>query len=109
MGCGVGCRCGSDPTLLWLWHRLEATAPIQPLAWESPYAAGTALEKTKKKKNLWYIGCRHGLDPLWLRHRLVAAALIRLLAWEPPYAVGVAIKSQKKGEASENQGRGHKV
>ena len=34
-GCGVG------------W---AATAPIRPLAWEPPHAAGAALEKTKKKK-----------------------------------------------------------
>ena len=26
------------------------TALIKPLAWESPYAAGEAVEKTKKKK-----------------------------------------------------------
>ena len=26
--CGVGCRRGSDPTLLWLWCRPAATAPI---------------------------------------------------------------------------------
>ena len=39
-----------DPALLWLWSRLAATAPIRPLAWEPPYAAGAALEKTKKKK-----------------------------------------------------------
>ena len=25
-------------------------APIRPLAWESPYATGAALEKGKKKK-----------------------------------------------------------
>ena len=31
---GVGCRYGLNPTLLWLWHRLVATAPIQLLAWE---------------------------------------------------------------------------
>ena len=36
--------------LLWLWHRLAAVAPIGPLTWEPPYAAGVALEKTKKKK-----------------------------------------------------------
>jgi len=50
---GVGCRCGSDPALLWLWRRPGATAPIGPLAWEPPYAAGAAQEiakKTKKKK-----------------------------------------------------------
>ena len=50
MSCGVGCRCGLDPPLLWLWCRLVATAPIQPLAWEPPYVMGVALEKTKKKK-----------------------------------------------------------
>jgi len=26
-----------------------ATAPIRPLAWEPPYAAGVALEKAKTK------------------------------------------------------------
>ena len=50
MSCGVGCRCGSDPVLLWLWRRPVATAPIGPLAWEPPYAAGAALEKTKRQK-----------------------------------------------------------
>ena len=38
------------PALLWLWRRLVTTALIKPLAWESPYAAGAALEKPKKKK-----------------------------------------------------------
>ena len=50
MSCGVGRRCGSDPELLWIWHRPEATAPIGPLAWEPPYAAGVALEKAKRQK-----------------------------------------------------------
>ena len=48
MSCGVGCRRGSDPALLWLWRRPVATAPIQPLAWEPPYVTGTALKKSKK-------------------------------------------------------------
>ena len=34
--------------LLWLWRRLAATAPIRPLAWEPPYAAGGALKRQKK-------------------------------------------------------------
>ena len=54
VSCGVGRRCGSSPTLLWLWHRLAATAPIGPLAWEPLYAAREAAlekEKDKKKKN----------------------------------------------------------
>ena len=46
--CGIGCRCGLDPT--GLWHRLAAAAPIRPLSWELPYATGTALKKKKKKK-----------------------------------------------------------
>ena len=40
----------SDPTLLWLWCRPVATAPIQPLARELPYAVGMALKNQKKKK-----------------------------------------------------------
>ena len=47
VSCGVGCRCGSDPALLWLWHMAVATAPIGPLALEPPYAMETALEKEK--------------------------------------------------------------
>ena len=50
MSCGIGCRSGSDPVLLWLWRRPAATAPIRPLASEPPYAVGVALEKEKKKK-----------------------------------------------------------
>ena len=52
MSYGVGCRQNSDPTLLWLWHRPAAIAPIQPLAWESPYAMGAAQEKAKRQKKL---------------------------------------------------------
>ena len=33
-----------DPALPWLWCRPAAVAPIQPLAWEPPYAAGMALK-----------------------------------------------------------------
>ena len=50
MSCGVGCRRSSDLALLWLWCRLAATAQIQPLAWEPPYAACVALKRQKKKK-----------------------------------------------------------
>ena len=34
--------------MLWLWSRPVATAPIQPLAWEPPYAMGAALKRPKK-------------------------------------------------------------
>ena len=50
MSCGVVCRLGSDPALPWLWYRPAAVALIGALAWELPYAAGTALKKKKKKK-----------------------------------------------------------
>ena len=52
MSCGVGCKRGSDPALLWLWCRPVATALIRPLAWEPPYAVGMALQGQKKKKFL---------------------------------------------------------
>ena len=41
--CGVRCRLGLDPTLLWLWR-------IGALAWEPPYAVGAAQEMTKRQK-----------------------------------------------------------
>ena len=47
MSYGVGCRCGSDPMLLWLWCRPAVAALIWLLAWEPPYAA---LRRQKKKK-----------------------------------------------------------
>ena len=50
MSGGIVYQYGSDLALLWLWHRLAAGAPIQPLAWEPPYAMGMALEKTKKQQ-----------------------------------------------------------
>ena len=73
MSCGVGRRHGSDLAWLWLWWRLAAVAPIQPLAWEPPYAAGEAQEiattttkdkktKRQKKKKKFikavYVHCR---------------------------------------------------
>ena len=48
MSCGAACRRGSVLALLWLWCRPVGIAPIRALAWEPPYAAGAALEKTKK-------------------------------------------------------------
>ena len=51
MSRGVDHRHGSDPAL-WLWHRLAAVAPIQPLAWEFPYVMGVDLKSKKKKKKI---------------------------------------------------------
>ena len=49
MSCGVGCRCSSDPELLWLWCWPVTAAPTGPLVWEPPYAAGEALTRQKIK------------------------------------------------------------
>ena len=50
MSCGVGHRYSLDPVLLWLWQRPAVPPPIQPLAWEPPYAVGAALKRQKKTK-----------------------------------------------------------
>ena len=43
-----------DPAWLWLWRRPAVVAPIGPLAWEPPYAAGVGLLKKKKR---WASSC----------------------------------------------------
>ena len=48
MTCGVGHKHGSDLVLLWLWLWPAAMAPIQPSAWELPYAMSAALNSTQK-------------------------------------------------------------
>ena len=50
MSCAVGCRYGSDLVLQWLWHKLTAATPVQPLAWEPPYMASAALKSKKQRK-----------------------------------------------------------
>ena len=48
VSCSVGHRWGSDPTLLCLWCRPAAMAPIWPLALELPCAEGMTLKSKKK-------------------------------------------------------------
>ena len=58
MSCGVIHRRGSEPSLLWLWYRPAAVAPIQPLAWEPPCAVGVVLKSGEKKLsslNFFYV------------------------------------------------------
>ena len=66
--CAVGCRCGLDPKLLWLWCRPAAVARIRPLAREPPSAARAALkckEDKKKKERKITLEVRMGrCDPL---------------------------------------------
>ena len=53
MSCGVGCRLGWDPALLWLWHWLVATAQIRPLAWlHMPWEPPKKWQKDQKKKKM---------------------------------------------------------
>ena len=40
----------SDLAFLWLWRRPSAIAPIGPLAWEPPCAAGVVLKRQKPEK-----------------------------------------------------------
>ena len=62
VSCGVVCRRGLDPELLWLWGRSAATAPIRPLAWKPQYAMCEAIkrqkdkEKKKKRRSYFYLG-----------------------------------------------------
>ena len=53
MSCGVACTGGSDPVLLWLWHRPAHTALIRHLAWEITYTTVVAL---KSKNECHYQG-----------------------------------------------------
>ena len=53
---GLWCR------LLWLWHWLAAIALTGPLAWELPYASGTAIKRQKKKNNKMAIRLSFPLD-----------------------------------------------
>ena len=50
LSCGLDGRRSSDLLLPQLWCRPAATALIELLAWEPPYATGVAREMAKKKK-----------------------------------------------------------
>ena len=79
VSCSIGHRHGSDLTLLWLWCRLVAVAPIQPLAWEPPFAACAALKSKKKKKKI-------SAAPSYLRSKgpLAATSLLFLSSSTAP-------------------------
>ena len=91
MSCGVDYRHSSDLVVLWLCHRLAATAPIQPLAWDRPYAVGGALKNTKKERKKKANG-RAG----WINCEMLSKVLINdgscpfLVLW----------KEEEKGEPS---------
>ena len=57
VSCGVVCRRSLDLALMWLWRRPAAIAPIQPLAWEPPYAANATLKRQtdRQKESKYYV------------------------------------------------------
>ena len=64
-GIAVSCRHSSNPALLWLWHRLSAVAPVQPLAWGFPYATGKALKIPKTNKQTQKLGLYRWIEYLY--------------------------------------------
>ena len=60
MSSGVGHRCGSDPALLCLWHRLVAAASIGSLAWEGPYAMDVVLKRHSPPKKDYGMDVKSG-------------------------------------------------
>ena len=46
---GVDGRFGKNPSLLWLWSRTAAAAPIQPLARELPHVADVVKGKKAER------------------------------------------------------------
>ena len=62
---------------------MAATALIRPLAWEPPYAVGTALEKTKKKKERKSVNTESPAD-----HCLPPPFVFLAISWATPAAYG---------------------
>ena len=86
MSCGVGCRRGLDSELLWLWHRLRATALIQPLAWEPPYAASVALNRPPPPKKKPHIITFHVIPlSFTIIYSLSLAVCLREVSFSPSY------------------------
>ena len=81
LNCGIGHRHGLDMALLWLWCRLAAVAPIQPLAWELPGP------KKKKKKKAWgallYLSSIHpSIYPSKMYRAFAMYQVLVLLQWK---------------------------
>ena len=67
-----------DPALLWLWCRLAAVALIPTLAWELPYAVGTALKKANKTKQ------NKKFQETFLRERVVHGMVYSFFSFPSP-------------------------
>ena len=55
-----------DPAVLWLWCRPAAAAPIQPLAWELPYAMRCSPKKKKTNNKTLLSGLTEHPPPKFL-------------------------------------------
>ena len=60
--CGVGCRRGLDPMLLWLWCRLTAATLIWSLETSICHKCGPKMQKKKKKKKVLKEGRKKGSE-----------------------------------------------
>ena len=79
VGCGVGRRRGSDPTLLWPLHRPATTALIGPLAWEPPYAVGMALKRQKTTPHNYNLASSLPLELIVHTSNICGVSLLNLL------------------------------
>ena len=73
VSCGLGCRYGSDPVLLWLYCRLAAIALFHLTPSLGTFiCSGCGPKKTKKlkKKNNNELICRTETDSWSLKHLL---------------------------------------
>ena len=71
--------------MLWLWHRLTATARIRPLAWEPPH---TALKRRKTKQTLVIHSFRN-------KKKYMCICIIYMCVY-----IGIIIISNSKGSAA---------
>ena len=63
MSCGIGHRRGLDLVWLWLGCRPAAVAPIGSLAWELPYALGSAKKKDYEYMYIFFFFLFLGPNP----------------------------------------------
>ena len=80
VSCGIGCRCGLDLMLLWLWRRPAVIALIRPLGWEPPYASDVA-PKSKKRSDYSGLGRYRGSSSVpslaqWFKGSSIATASV---------------------------------
>ena len=98
--CSIVHKCSSDLALMWLWHRLAATALIQPLAWKIPYVMGAAVKKKKKK---WEKDLKIKTQTLATSNFLKSRSLIPNLFNIMSYGEHKHLSSKKHGKEATSQ------